>query len=68
MLFSKSEGREFKPILKVGEHYTNTLVTLQKNMQPRTCSKETEIASGGMDVDVKGSIMSSGGAQLPLNC
>ena len=36
---------------------TLTLVTPQ-----RTCSKETELASGCMDVDVKGSIMSSGGA------
>ena len=61
MLFSRSGGCEFKPprdhmFKDFGNLYTG-VVTPQ-----RTCSKETELASGCMDVDVKGSIMSSGGA------
>ena len=62
MLFSRSKGRKVEPpqdtMVKALE--TFTLVTPQK----RTCSKETKLASGciDVDVDVKGSIMASGGA------
>ena len=59
MLFSRSGGCEFKP---PRDHMFKDFGNLYTGDPQRTFSKETELASGCMDVDVKGSIMSSGGA------
>ena len=59
MLFSRSGGLEFKPSRG---HLYKGFGNLYTGDPQRTCSKEIELASGCMDVDMKGSIMSSGGA------